>query len=171
MLQTYLGKGHSYVTNLANWLEGIGVIGPENGSKLRDVLVSNMDEIIAKANGKYTKTQKLEDAKMNPNKTTTKETKTSKKNSWVWGIIVIVAIILGIIGSNMKENDVKTKERPAEETSNSELLENFTGQDAKIVSSTLTTKGYTATYAFDRVNNGGFTDDQFCGREFRFGKL
>lgn len=44
MLQTYLGKGHGFVSGLAIWLEEIGVIGPQNGNKPRDVLISSMDE-------------------------------------------------------------------------------------------------------------------------------
>ena len=44
MLQTYLGKGHGFVSGLAIWLEEIGVIGPANGNKPRDVLISSMEE-------------------------------------------------------------------------------------------------------------------------------
>ena len=44
MLQTYLGKGHGLVSGLAIWLEEIGVIGPQNGNKPRDVLISSMEE-------------------------------------------------------------------------------------------------------------------------------
>lgn len=44
MLQTYLGKGHGFVSGLAIWLEEIGVIGPQNGNKPREVLISSMDE-------------------------------------------------------------------------------------------------------------------------------
>ena len=44
MLQTYLSKGHGYVSRLAIWLEEIGVIGPQNGNKPRDVLIRSMDE-------------------------------------------------------------------------------------------------------------------------------
>ena len=47
MLQSYLWKGHAYVSELANWLESIGVIGPVNGTKPRDVLISSMDEFDA----------------------------------------------------------------------------------------------------------------------------
>ena len=43
-LQTYLGKGHGFVSGLAIWLEEIGVIGPQNGNKPRDVLISSLDE-------------------------------------------------------------------------------------------------------------------------------
>ena len=44
MLQTYLGKGHGFVSGLAIWFEEIGVIGPQNGNKPRDVLISSMDD-------------------------------------------------------------------------------------------------------------------------------
>lgn len=44
MLQTYLGKGHGFVSGLAIWFEEIGVIGPQNGNKPRDVLISSMEE-------------------------------------------------------------------------------------------------------------------------------
>ena len=44
MLQTYLGKGHGFVSGLAIWFEEIGVIGPQNGNKPRDLLISSMDE-------------------------------------------------------------------------------------------------------------------------------
>ena len=44
MLQTYLGKGHGFVSGLAIWFEEIGVIGPQNGNKPRDLLISYMEE-------------------------------------------------------------------------------------------------------------------------------
>lgn len=49
MLQTYLGKGHGFVSGLAIWFEEIGVIGPQNGNKPRDLLISSMDEFDALA--------------------------------------------------------------------------------------------------------------------------
>lgn len=52
-LQTWLGKGHGFVAGLAIWLEEIGVIGPANGHKPRDVLIQSMDEFdqLASAGG------------------------------------------------------------------------------------------------------------------------
>ena len=50
MLQTYLGKGHGFVSGLAIWLEEIGVIGPQNGNKPREVLITSMDEFDELAN-------------------------------------------------------------------------------------------------------------------------
>ena len=50
-LQTWLGKGHGFVSGLAIWLEEIGVIGPANGHKPRDVLISSMEEFDNLANG------------------------------------------------------------------------------------------------------------------------
>ncbi len=44
MLQTYLGKGHGFVSGLAVWFEEIGVIGPQNGNKPRDILISSLEE-------------------------------------------------------------------------------------------------------------------------------
>lgn len=44
MLQTYLGKGHGFVSGLAIWFEDIGVIGPQNGNKPRELLISSMEE-------------------------------------------------------------------------------------------------------------------------------
>ncbi|MBR3132210.1 DNA translocase FtsK 4TM domain-containing protein [Candidatus Saccharibacteria bacterium] len=49
-LQTWLGKGHGFVAGLAIWLEEIGVIGPQNGNKPRDVLISSMEEFDQLAN-------------------------------------------------------------------------------------------------------------------------
>lgn len=43
-LQTWLGKGHGFVSGLAIWFEELGVIGPSNGNKPRDVLISSMEE-------------------------------------------------------------------------------------------------------------------------------
>lgn len=43
-LQTWLGKGHGYVSGLAIWFESIGVIGPANGHKPRELLISSMEE-------------------------------------------------------------------------------------------------------------------------------
>lgn len=50
MLQTYLGKGHGYVSGLAIWFEDIGVIGPQNGNKPRDLLITSLDEFDALVN-------------------------------------------------------------------------------------------------------------------------
>lgn len=50
-LQTWLGKGHGFVSGLAIWLEEIGVIGPANGHKPRDVLITSMEEFDQLANG------------------------------------------------------------------------------------------------------------------------
>ena len=50
MLQTYLGKGHGFVSGLAIWFEEIGVIGPQNGNKPRDVLITSLDEFDQIAN-------------------------------------------------------------------------------------------------------------------------
>ena len=45
LLQTYLGRGHNYVTSLGTWLADIGVIAPPNGSnKPREVLISSLEE-------------------------------------------------------------------------------------------------------------------------------
>jgi hypothetical protein len=41
---TYLGKGHGWVSGMAIYLEQIGAIGPANGNKPRDVLISSLDE-------------------------------------------------------------------------------------------------------------------------------
>ena len=51
MLQTYLSKGHGYVSRLAIWLEEVGVIGPQNGNKPREVLISSMEEFEALTSG------------------------------------------------------------------------------------------------------------------------
>jgi len=48
-LQTWLGKGYGFVSGLAIWLEEIGVIGPANGHKPREVLISSMKEFMARA--------------------------------------------------------------------------------------------------------------------------
>lgn len=50
MLQTYLGKGHGFVSGLAIWLEAIGVIGPANGNKPREVLIQSMEDFEKLAN-------------------------------------------------------------------------------------------------------------------------
>lgn len=50
MLQTYLGKGHGFVSGLAIWFEEIGVIGQANGNKPREVLISSMEEFDQLAN-------------------------------------------------------------------------------------------------------------------------
>lgn len=50
-LQTWLGKGHGFVSGLAIWLEEMGVIGPANGHKPRDVLISSMEEFDELMNG------------------------------------------------------------------------------------------------------------------------
>lgn len=50
MLQTYLGKGHGFVSGLAIWFEEIGVIGPQNGNKPREILISSMEEFDTLAN-------------------------------------------------------------------------------------------------------------------------
>ena len=50
MLQTYLGKGHGFVSGLAIWFEEIGVIGPQNGNKPRDLLITSLEEFDQLAN-------------------------------------------------------------------------------------------------------------------------
>lgn len=50
LLQAHLGKGHGYVAGLGYWLESINVIGPVNGTKPRDILVSSMEEFDELAN-------------------------------------------------------------------------------------------------------------------------
>ena len=50
MLQTYLGKGHGFVSGLAIWFEDIGVIGPANGNKPRDLLIQSMEDFDNLAN-------------------------------------------------------------------------------------------------------------------------
>ena len=44
LLQAHLGKGHGYVAGLGYWLESINVIGPVNGTKPRDILITSMEE-------------------------------------------------------------------------------------------------------------------------------
>ena len=44
ILQTYLGKGHGWVAGLSFWLEHLGVVGPMNGNKPRDMLITSMEE-------------------------------------------------------------------------------------------------------------------------------
>lgn len=44
LLQTYLSKSHGYVSGLGVWLEELGVIGPVNGTKPRDLLITSMEE-------------------------------------------------------------------------------------------------------------------------------
>lgn len=43
-LQTYLGKGHGFVSGLAIWFTEIGIISEANGNKPRDLLISSMEE-------------------------------------------------------------------------------------------------------------------------------
>lgn len=50
MLQTYLGKGHGFVSGLAIWFEEIGVIGPANGNKPRDLLIQSLEDFDNLAN-------------------------------------------------------------------------------------------------------------------------
>lgn len=50
MLQTYLGKGHGFVSGLAIWFEEIGVIGEANGNKPRELLISSLEEFDKLAN-------------------------------------------------------------------------------------------------------------------------
>jgi S-DNA-T family DNA segregation ATPase FtsK/SpoIIIE len=44
MLQTRLSKGHGWVSGLGYWLEEIGAVGPTQGTKPRELLISSMDE-------------------------------------------------------------------------------------------------------------------------------
>ena len=50
-LQVQLSKGHGFVGGLAMWLFEIGVIGPKNGNKPREVLISSMEEFDEHAQG------------------------------------------------------------------------------------------------------------------------
>lgn len=44
ILQAKLDKGHGWVTNLEFWLEQLDIIGPMNGNKPRDLLITSMGE-------------------------------------------------------------------------------------------------------------------------------
>ena len=44
LLQTYLSKSHGYVSGLGVWLEELGAIGPVNGTKPRELLITSMEE-------------------------------------------------------------------------------------------------------------------------------
>ena len=50
MLQARIGKGYGYIAGLGYWLESINVIGPVNGTKPRDVLITSMEEFDELAN-------------------------------------------------------------------------------------------------------------------------
>ena len=50
-LQTQLSKGHGFVSGLAMWLFEIGVIGPKNGNKPREVLITSLEEFDERAAG------------------------------------------------------------------------------------------------------------------------
>ena len=50
LLQGYLSKGHGYVFGLSLWFEEIGVIGPANGNKSRELLITTMEEFDQLAN-------------------------------------------------------------------------------------------------------------------------
>ena len=47
MLQTYLGKDRNYILNLATWLEGLGIIAPQNDNKPQDILIGSLEEFDA----------------------------------------------------------------------------------------------------------------------------
>ena len=47
MLQTRLSKGHGWVSGLGYWLEEIGAVGPTQGTKPRELLISSMDDFDA----------------------------------------------------------------------------------------------------------------------------
>ena len=49
-LQSRLSKGHGWVSGLGFWLEDIGVVGPVNGNKPRDLLIASMEEFDDLAN-------------------------------------------------------------------------------------------------------------------------
>ncbi len=49
-LQVHLSKGHGFVAGLAIWFEEIGIIGPANGNKPREVLISSLEEFDQLAN-------------------------------------------------------------------------------------------------------------------------
>lgn len=47
MLQTRLSKGHGWVSGLGYWLEEIGAVGPTQGTKPRELLISSMEDFDA----------------------------------------------------------------------------------------------------------------------------
>lgn len=155
MLQTYLGKGHEYVAALVNWLEKIGVVGPENGRAPRAVLVDNMDDFIAKATGKKSKST--------PSVTNATKAEVSNKNNKSWvGILIVVLVVCCAIGTVMNNHDEKKEEPAVEEVREDEnIVENYVGKDAKIAWWDLKESGYTVRFVFNRANNGGFTDEGF----------
>ena len=50
ILQTYLSKGHGWVSSLGFLLEHLGVIGAVNGSKPREMLIASVEEFDELAN-------------------------------------------------------------------------------------------------------------------------
>lgn len=49
MLQTFLGKRRDYIDELTFWLEDVGIIGPQDGKKPRDLLIRSMADFDKKA--------------------------------------------------------------------------------------------------------------------------
>ena len=154
MLQTYLGKGHDYVSALGDWLEKAGVVGSDNGDGSRDVLITSIDELSAGGNvdkPRYTDKTKV----------TTKKSSDTWTRPKIWFVVIFSLIILWIIGNAMK-SDSPQKNQPVEtHEEKTETTVNYVGQDAKVVYTTLITQGYTVKFLFDRANNGGFSDEQF----------
>ena len=167
LLQTYLGKSHAYVSGLADWLEEIKVIGPENGQKPREVLVSSMDEFMEKATGgSHSTPVPNRDKEINRNDATVASTKKANKTrpGWVWAVVILVIIVLGVIGNSMKSNtaeDQSTTEETSSQSADEENVLDYTGVDAKSAYENLILKGYSVKFLFDRNNNGGFSDEQF----------
>ena len=166
MLQTYLGKGHDYVTQLADWLEGIGVIGPENGRAPREVLISSMEEFEAKATDKPIK--KTSTKKMEQEEVVHKVVAEDKKNNskgFLIAFVVVIAVVGTLAYQATKKDDNNGQpaggSSEASTETKTETLPNYVGQDAKVVYAELINKGYTVKFKFDRNNNGGFSEEDF----------
>ena len=107
---------------------------------------------------------------MNVTKVKSKDHKKSNKpiykKWWFW--VIIVLFLVGFSSAFTDKDKTETKDTSKNagsaqkvEEPTSEPVRDYTGQDAQIAYLSLKSLGFSVKFAFDRANNGGFTDEDF----------
>lgn len=87
-----------------------------------------------------------------------KESKQFYKTWWFW--VIVVVLLAGIFSAGKAEKKDASTTDDDKSNSSQQTFIDYSGQDAKKAYTELLEKGYSVKFAFDRNNNGGFTEEQ-----------
>lgn len=111
-LQTYLGRGHNYVTNLGVWLANMGVIAlPDDSNKPGEVLISSLEEFDQKANNKqtHTKSESQSSKKGEAQNNTKGKARSNAKGGAIILLILLVLVVVYIISPDGLRKHIDSK--------------------------------------------------------------